>query len=96
MNPDTRYIYRKEPLSKEESRNLRSEQLKNAKSEIAFLEEKIRDLQDFLSLLKHRPLETEHEVQISLNPGDPGYDEAPVFYNPAKYVGDFTFKNLEP
>lgn len=93
MNPDTRYIYRKEPLSEKEARIQRAHHIGNLRSNIAYLKDQTRELEEFLIELKHRPLETEHEVQISLNPGDPGYDEAPVFYNPAKYVGDFTFKN---
>ena len=86
---NTRYTYREEPLTEREAI---AEQLR----EICSLRERARELRKEADELEGRadelllaPAPTTRTIQISLEPGDDGYEEAPVNMTPALYQGDF-------
>ncbi len=94
MNPDTRYIYRKEPLSEKEARDLHAERIRAVRHDIQRRKDQLRELEEDLAALKGPPTIKDRTVQISLNPGDPGYDEAPIEFRASHYLGDFQFINI--
>jgi hypothetical protein len=84
----TRYIYKEEPIT-----------LKEAKSEkrrqIAHIKKLIHEMRQELALIKSNPLPTTKTTKVELNPGDNGYEDAPIRFNASEWQGDFTWKNIE-
>lgn len=89
----TRYIYRDVPITAIESRRIRNEEIENELREIEHRKQQIRDCEDYLARLKVKPLDRVRTEQITLNPGDPGYDEAPPQFVPADFQGDIRWIN---
>lgn len=84
----TRYIYKTVPLSVEDAIDARSDELIRIHAEIAELEKQADEL-------IRSDLPTTRQVQIELNPGDDGYEDAPIRFNPVQYQGNVTWKNIE-
>lgn len=82
----TRYIYKAIPLSPEEAQELRNREIQSIKWQIEGLEEELRHA-------KNRPLDVEKAIQIELNPGDDGYEDAPFEMNPIMYQGTTIWLN---
>jgi hypothetical protein len=89
----TRYIYRTVPLSEERAKEIRTEEIESELSEIEYRKQQIRECEEHILRLKGTPLATTREEQISLNPGDPGYNEAPPIFSPTQYQGDIKWIN---
>jgi hypothetical protein len=87
MNPN-RYIYRLEPITEEMARVARLRQISNELEEIESLKAQIQECEDTIAKLRKEPLDTAITVCVTLKPGDEGYDEAPVRFDPAQYQGD--------
>jgi hypothetical protein len=88
-----RYSYHDEPLTPEEAEVIRAQQLESIQSEISGLSRDIAELNERFWDLKGSPLPETRRVQTTLNPGDPGYDEAPPVFDPAEYQGDVAWVN---
>jgi hypothetical protein len=82
----TRYIYKTVPITVEEAELDRLKKME-------FIEGEIDSLQQDLIDLKITKLPTTKQVQISLEPGDEGYNEAPVGFSPHCYQGDTKWIN---
>jgi len=84
---ETRYIYKTVPISKEDADKDRQQEFQHIWNQVSELLKELEELCD-------APLETTRQVQISLNPGDEGYEDAPYEINFIQYQGDFTWKNI--
>lgn len=91
----TRYIYRTVPLSEERAKEIRNREIESELAEIEYRKQQIKESEEHLATLRIAPLDTTREEQISLNPGDPGYDEAPALFCPENYQGDVEWVNLK-
>lgn len=67
---ETRYIYKTVEVSEQEAQQERDDTIRGMQAEI-------NNLRDEISWLEAAPLPTTRQVQISLEPGDEGYNEAP-------------------
>jgi hypothetical protein len=74
----TRYIFREEPITPEMAQVARNAQIKQAKERIDDLQRQIGEERVHITRLIASPLPTTIKVQVTLRPGDDGYDEAPV------------------
>lgn len=75
-----RYIYREEPITEEMARVTRLRQISNTLEEIESFKAQIQKCEDHIAKLRKEPLDTCMKVQITLRPGDEGYDDAPVSF----------------
>jgi len=89
-----RYRYHDEPITEEMARVARQTQIDNELAEIKHRKEQIKECEDYIVTLRAKPLDTTIRVQITLRPGDEGYDEAPVAFDPANYRGDTQWVNI--
>jgi hypothetical protein len=74
----TRYIYREEPITPEMAQVARNAQIRHAEERVESLLRAIQEEQAEIRELRASPLPTTIKVQVTLRPGDDGYDEAPV------------------
>jgi hypothetical protein len=74
----TRYIFREEPITEEMARVARQKQIAYELEEIEGYKEQIREREKYIAALRKKPLDTTIKVQVTLRPGDEGYDKAPV------------------
>jgi len=74
----TRYIFREEPITPEMAQVARAEQIKQAERRVNDLHRQILEEREYIRELRASPLPTTIKVQVTLRPGDDGYDEAPV------------------
>jgi hypothetical protein len=74
----TRYIFREEPITPEMAQVARTEQIKQAETRMNSLLIEAHEEHKHLKELNNSPLPTTIKVQVTLRPGDDGYDEAPV------------------
>jgi hypothetical protein len=93
-----RYIYQDQPLTGEEARKIHAKRISCAKETLSDLRTQVSEAEAELSEALGSPLPTHKRVQIVLEPGDAGYDEAPVSFSPENYQGDFswTTTNTQP
>ena len=84
----TRYIYKTVPLAKEDADNQRQREFRHIMNQICELHEEAAKLCD-------SPLPTTRQVQIELNPGDEGYEDAPIRFDSTQYQGNVTWQNIE-
>ena len=89
----TRYRYETVELGPVEQAELRLTRLQEANRVLERRISQAREAMDDLRELIASPWETTRKIQISLQPGDPGYDEAPVTLHFENYQGDFTWIN---
>ena len=94
MDKHTRYIVQQVPLTEAEVRQRKASDLSYARARIAHREEQLAEAKDYLKIIRERPLETVREGYLALEPGDPGYDEAPDHPNFMAYAGDFKWINI--
>lgn len=85
---ETRYIYKTVPLAKEDAEKQRQREFRHIMNQIFELHEEAAKLCD-------SPLPTTRQVQIELNPGDEGYEEAPYAMSLVSYQGNVTWTNIE-
>ena len=90
---NTRYVYKTVPISEERAKEERASQIQDECDEIEYFKSQIQECEDHITHLKSEPLPTTREEQIILNPGDPGYDEAPALFRPENYQGEFKWIN---
>lgn len=83
----TRYIYKTVPLSKEAADKQRSQEFEHIRDQVSELLKEMEELCD-------SPLPTTHQIQIELNSGDEGYEDAPYAMNFVSYQGNVTWKNI--
>jgi hypothetical protein len=83
---NTRYTYKKVPISDEDARKYQDEKIR-------CLLAKIQSLREEVDAILKEPLPTERVVQIELNPEDKGYEDAPHVMNPIMYQGKTTWLN---
>jgi protein-tyrosine-phosphatase len=88
-----RYRYHDEPITPEMARVARKAQIENELEEIQLRKAQIKECEDYIVTLRAKPLDTTIRVQITLRPGDDGYDEAPSVFDPTEYQGDFQWVN---
>jgi hypothetical protein len=90
-----RYRYDQIPITPEEAEKRRNElitrlhwMIEDRMMEIVLMESQIKDMTE-------APLPTERTVQVTLMPGDLGYEELPISmsYNALDYQGDTTWVN---
>jgi hypothetical protein len=74
----TRYIFREEPITPEMAQVARNAQIKQAERHVNDLHRQILEEREYIRELRASPLPTTIKVQVTLRPGDDGYDEAPV------------------
>jgi hypothetical protein len=84
----TRYLWEERPLPEEEARELRAIKIRHAEERVVSLLREIQDERLAIRELRASPLPTTIKVQVTLRPGDDGYDEAPVPF-PEGYAGGF-------
>lgn len=82
----TRYRYEVVPISKEEAEKERQRTIDNYNNQIDALYFKMGE---FIQ----KPLPTEKTIQISVEPGEDGYDELPDIFLSGAYQGDFEWIN---
>lgn len=82
----TRYIYKTVPISEEDAKKQRDGEIRRLLSEIQSLRQEVDSILD-------SPLPTERVIQIELNPGDDGYEDAPFEMNPIMYQGTTIWLN---
>lgn len=80
-------------LSEKEKRELHARSIAAAKDKISALRADVEEAQQELTALLESPLPTHQRIQITLKPGDEGYDQAPIGFNPAEYQGDSSWMN---
>jgi hypothetical protein len=77
-----RYIYKQEPIT-----------IKEAKSErrrhINYVKKLIYEMKQELALIKSNPLPTTKTTEITLNPGDDGYENAPIGFHKSEWQEDY-------
>lgn len=88
-----RYIYRERKLSADEALLLRMSQITSAMEHQAACRRALEEAKNELHRLHHALPPTSVTEQITLLPGDEGYDEAPVNVDPYQYQGDFAWVN---
>ena len=88
-----RYRYYDKPISEQEGRNIRGHQLERERSEIKHRKAQIAECQTRIRELQQEPYPTSVRVQVTLHPGDEGYDEAPPVFDPTEYQGDVMWTN---
>lgn len=86
MTPATRFLYRERVLSDDEAARRWQAELRHL---LGVRNAAQQDLDDHLD----SPPATVIVEQVELNPGDPGYDEAPVCFSPDLYHGQFKWVN---
>jgi hypothetical protein len=84
---ETRYIYKTVPITPEEANLQRLKKIELIELEIDSLR------QDLMEKLCESPLPTTKQVQMELNPGDDGYENAPISFNPLFYQGNIRWIN---
>lgn len=89
-----RYRYDIVPLTRSAARDRKANRLESLRFEIRNRKQELRELAEELEAVRKSPLETERKVQVILNPGDLGYDEAPEAFCPTEYVGEFQWKQF--
>ena len=92
-SPPLRYTYREIPLSLAEARRLKAEVIRSAKAELRYREEQLQEAKENLIAAQRSSLRDSHTEQITLYPGDPGYDEAPATFDERSYAEDFEWLN---
>lgn len=90
-----RYIYRDKHLTDAEARTVRAQELRSMRSEIFWRKHKLRVAEKELRDLQDEPLRTSIRTQITVQPGEPGYDELPPTFDPINYQGDFMCVNMQ-
>ena len=88
-----RYLHEYQPITEAEARAARKEQIATQLYEIEHRKEQIKECEDYIAHLKAKPLDTTINVQITLRPGDEGYDAAPIRFDPVRYQGDLKWGN---
>jgi hypothetical protein len=91
----TKYIYKKITLSKEEALKRRDRQVEALQDRILALYKERAEASVELITLLNSELDCLAEVQHALNPGDPGYEEAPVRFNEGDYQGQFAWIDID-
>lgn len=89
---ETRYVYTTVLLSEKEQRQRQKEFKESIKLEIKELKQEIKNLKQ---LAKSADLPKTMTLQKELNPGDEGYEDAPVCFNPYRYQGNVTWQNVK-
>lgn len=90
---NTRYIYKQEPITEREAALSQLRRVMDLKEQAADMRVDA-DALDALALeVQNEPLPTTKEVQIALEPGDEGYEDAPVCFHGVKYQGGFQWNN---
>lgn len=82
----TRYIYHEEPVPPADAKAEKAARVEHALA-------RVREATDEYLETVRAPLCTHRTIQTTLNPGDPGYDEAPVRMDPVKWQGDYRWLN---
>jgi hypothetical protein len=72
-----RYIWEERPLPEEEARELRDIKIRHAEERVIDLLQQVQEERLLIRELRTSPLPTTVKVQVTLRPGDDGYDEAP-------------------
>ena len=93
MRP-TRYKYEDTPITVEQAKEKKINEIKAAKHEIKHRRSQIEDCQAHIKRLMSRPLPTTVRVQYALHPGDEGYNECSPQFNEGEYQGDFKWINI--
>ena len=75
IHMNTRYIYKTVPISEEDAKKQRDKEVRRLLADIQSLRQEVDSLLE-------SPLPTERTIQIELNPGDEGYEDAPPTLNP--------------
>lgn len=83
-----RYIYKQEPITLKEAKSERRRQ-------IAYVKKLIHEMRQELALIKGNPLPTTKTTQITLNPGDEGYDNAPIGFHASEWQEDYLEEHRE-
>ena len=91
----TRYRYDTIPLTEQEARKRKSREIECAKAELKHRKGQVEEAEERFQRAISAPLDTERRVQIALNPGDPGYDEASPVFNPVDYQGDIIWQTMK-
>ncbi len=90
---DLRYKYEQRPITEAEAHVVRNRVIDQYTEEIAYRKSQIEQCEKRIAELRVEPLATHIEIQITLKPGDDGYDEAPPTFSPKQYQGDFKWVN---
>jgi hypothetical protein len=83
----TRYRYKTVPLARKEA-------IKRKKREIEYAKARLTRAESDFRHACRTPLETEIEIQESVEPGEPGYDELSDVFEPDRFQGDFKRINI--
>lgn len=91
---DIRYVYKEESISEERAKELRENEIEAIECKIECILDELREEKNWLAKRKTAPLDKFIRVQYELRPGDDGYEEAPIGFNPLRYQGNVTWHNL--
>lgn len=91
-----RYIYRERKLTHDEAYHLRANEIDCLVERRVSLTAELEEIEEALGELLRSPLPTSICEQITLRPGDEGYEEAPTNLDPTNYQGDITWRTAEP
>jgi hypothetical protein len=96
MSEYTRYIYKQEPITEREAALSQLRRIMNLREQAADLRVEADNLDRLSEEIRNEPLPTTKKVRIALEPGDEGFDEAPVHFDPTRYQGGFQWVNQTP
>lgn len=91
---NTRYTYEKVTLSEAEAIERCDQRIEGVKERIDELQDELAEALNELIALQYGELDREATIRHTLNPGDPGYDEAPDHFDELKYRGDIHWINI--
>lgn len=83
-----RYKYEDRPITEHEAKVIREHKIESTLEEIKHRKDQITECEEYISKLRHMPLDTHIRIQITLNKGDDGYEDAPPNFDEREYLGD--------
>ena len=90
-----RYKYEDRPITEHESKVLRKRKIEKVLKKIKHRKNQITKCEEYISKLRHMPLDTHIRIQITLNEGDDGYEDAQPNFNEHDYQGDLKWINTQ-
>ncbi len=93
---NTRFTYRDIPLTTEEARVRQARRVESARAQLEHRLNQVKEAEDELRDARNAEPDTHRREQIALQPGDPGYDEAPAVFHAPDYLGETRWLNSPP
>jgi hypothetical protein len=95
MSKETRFVFEEVSLTDEEAKASRRREIEAAAHEIRYLKNEVQQCEEYLKHLHKKPLDKTKTIQREVNPGDPGYDDAPSGLDVTEYQGGFIWLKEE-